>query len=204
MSSNKDEKPFLSWKKFFDLYTKGKDISEEEIVTIKKEYKKRYHKRYQRRWNTEVKRINVRFNFKDYDLLLKAMEVEDEKKVGKYIVSIVRHHLGVKNLVRHKRRLDDLSYLVRKCSNNINQVVQKIHAEAKFRRFGRGLEEKELYELALSNYSALVAQVAELEVLIGKTTEHPTLSETLFEMFDGDEVKVEYALASIEHFKTME
>lgn len=98
----------------------------EDIAMVKAEYRRFYQRNYHKNYRKWFKRLEIQFALTEFQNIEKIAESYGEKP-STFIRKAVLCFLESETYVPSKNSLDDIAMLIRRSSNNINQLVYSSH-----------------------------------------------------------------------------
>lgn len=130
----------------------------EDIAIIKAEYRRFYQRNYHKIYRKGFKRLEIQFGLTEFHNIEKIAESYGEK-TSTFIRKAVLCFLESETYAPSKSSLDDIAMLIRRSSNNINQLVYSSHRNQTIHK---------------ENLQALVTEVSTMEQNLRNFYQKPT------------------------------
>jgi hypothetical protein len=102
--------------------------SPEDWTFIREEYRKYYQREYNKTYSENFKRFNIRYTFSEYEVLQNSAKIYGVK-TPTLVHNTSLAYLNSEVYLPEFKAVEELAYLVRKSSNNTNQLVKASHIE---------------------------------------------------------------------------
>jgi len=98
----------------------------EEWTLIREEYRKHYQREYQKERKKQIKRVEIQLASTEYEMIKKIADSYDDKPTS-FMRKAVLSFVHSKVYLPVSQDLEETKYLIRKSSNNINQIIYGCH-----------------------------------------------------------------------------
>jgi hypothetical protein len=122
----------------------------EQWQEAKKAYRKFYQKEYQKSYRNNLKRVEVLFKKEEFETLENISKSYQEKPIT-FIRKSCLAYIQSEAFLPMNENLEEAKMLIRKSSNNINQLVYLSHAQK---------------NISNERFEAIISQVNQLETVV--------------------------------------
>lgn len=182
-----DTKIYISFTEYLEKELKGAVINDIELDRYRKAYRKEYMKEYYRnRRSTTEHRLTIRLTKRDYNIIKQYAEAH-AMSMSSFVGQSVLAYCEKGYVPRDKSSISDLSKMIVRIANNINQLVKRYHVKEKY---SQEYDRKKLY-------NQIVLQVLDLrsELIMYMNKPPLNLKQALIEFLEQNSLEKRKDLA---------